>query len=148
GNALEAAADIDVLVLDKTGTVTRGDRRAVAFLAAPGIAERDLLDVAQLASLADETPEGRSIVALVTPTFHEFSAQRRISGVDLPGRRLRKGAADAVRRFAVEAGGTWPTAVSELVDGVARSGSTPLVVADGPRVLGVIELHDILKGGI
>jgi K+-transporting ATPase ATPase B chain len=162
GNSLEAVADIDVLVFDKTGTVTRGDRRAVAFLAAPGIADRELLDVAQLASLADETPEGRSIVALVTqmaglpprdladmtPTFHEFSAQARISGVDLQDRRLRKGAADAVRRFAVEAGGTWPSAVTELVDGLARSGSTPLVVADGPRVLGVIELHDIVKGGI
>jgi potassium-transporting ATPase ATP-binding subunit len=162
GKSLEVAADIDVLVLDKTGTVTRGDRRAAAFLAAPGIEERELLDAAQLASLADETPEGRSVVALVTqmtdqrrrdlsnttPTFHEFSAQTRISGVDLPDRKLRKGAADAVRRFAVEAGGTWPAAVDELIDGVARSGSTPLVVADGPRVLGVIELHDILKGGI
>jgi potassium-transporting ATPase ATP-binding subunit len=160
--SLEAAAYIDVLVLDKTGTVTRGDRRAAAFLAAPGIERRELLDVAQLASLADDTPEGRSIVALVTqmteqrprdlsdttPMFHEFSAQTRISGVDFQGRKLRKGAADAVRRFAVEAGGTWPSAVDELVDGVARSGSTPLVVADGPRVLGVIELHDILKGGI
>jgi K+-transporting ATPase ATPase B chain len=162
GGAVEAAADIDVLVLDKTGTITRGDRHAVAFRAAPGIAARDLLDVAQLASLADETPEGRSIVALVTQmpdqhprdlsdtahTFHEFSAQTRISGVDLEGRRLRKGAADAVRRFAEEAGGSWPSAVSELVDGVARSGATPLVVADGPRVLGVIELHDIVKAGI
>ena len=162
GRSLEAAADIDVLVLDKTGTVTRGDRRAATFLPAPGIEERELLHVAQLASLADETPEGCSIVALVaqmtgqpprdlsdmTPTFHEFSAPTRISGVDLQGRKLRKGAADAVRRFAVEAGGTWPAAVDELVDGVARSGSTPLVVADGSRVLGVIELHDILKGGI
>jgi len=162
GGALEAAADIDVLVLDKTGTITRGDRRAVAFQAAPGIAARELLDVAQLASLADETPEGRSIVALVTQltgqpardlsdtasTFHEFSAQTRISGVDLEGRRLRKGAADAVRRFAAEAGGSWPSAASELVDRVARSGATPLVVADGSRVLGVIELHDIVKGGI
>jgi K+-transporting ATPase ATPase B chain len=120
------------------------------------------MDVARLASLADETPEGRSIVALATqmldqrpgdlsgtaPTFHEFSAQTRISGVDLEGRKLRKGAADAVRRFAEEAGGSWPAAVGELVDGVARSGATPLVVADGPRVLGVIELHDIVKGGI
>jgi K+-transporting ATPase ATPase B chain len=162
GKSLEAASDIDVLVLDKTGTVTRGDRRAVAFLAAPGIEQRELLDVAQLASLADDTPEGRSIVALVmqmtnqpprdlsdtAPTFYEFSAQTRISGLDLQCRKLRKGAADAVRRFAVEAGGTWPRAVDELVDGVARSGSTPLVVADGPRVLGVIELHDILKAGI
>jgi K+-transporting ATPase ATPase B chain len=162
GDALEAAADIDVLVLDKTGTITRGDRHAVAFQAAPGIPARDLLDVALLASLRDETPEGRSIVALVTQmpdqhlrnlsdtalTFHEFSAQTRISGVDLEGRKLRKGAADAVRRFAEHAGGDWPSAVSELVDRVARSGATPLVVADGPRVLGVIELHDIVKDGI
>jgi potassium-transporting ATPase ATP-binding subunit len=160
--ALEAAADIDVLVLDKTGTITRGDRHAVALQAVPGIAGRDLLEVAQLASVADETPEGRSIVALVTQltgqpardlsgtaaTFHEFSAQTRISGVDMEGRRLRKGAADSVRRFVAEAGGTWTLAVSELVDRVARLGATPLVVADGRRVLGVIELHDIVKGGM
>jgi K+-transporting ATPase ATPase B chain len=159
GGSLEAAADIDVLVLDKTGTVTRGDRRAIAFRAVPGIAERDLMDVAQLASLADETPEGRSIVELVTQmtdqlprdlshpaaVFHEFSAQTRISGVDVEGRRLRKGAADAVRRFVAQTGGTWPSAVNELVEAVARVGSTPLVVADGPRVLGVIELHDVVK---
>ena len=160
--AVEAAADIDVLVLDKTGTITRGDRRAVSFHAAPGIASHDLLEVARLASLADDTPEGRSIVALVTqmldrppreltdaaPTFHEFSAQTRISGVDLEGRRLRKGAADAVRHFVQKAGGSWASAVSELVDAVARTGATPLVVADGPRILGVIELRDIVKGGI
>lgn len=159
GGSLEAAADIDVLVLDKTGTITRGDRRAVAIRAVPGIAERELLDVAQLASLADETPEGRSIVELVTqmtdqpprdlshagPLFLEFSAQTRISGVDVEGRRLRKGAADAVRRFVAQAGGTWLEAVNELVEAVARVGSTPLVVADGPRVLGVIELHDVVK---
>jgi potassium-transporting ATPase ATP-binding subunit len=162
GAALEAAADIDVLVLDKTGTLSRGDRHAIAFQALPGIAESELLEVAQLASLADETPEGRSIVALVTqitnraprdlahttPAFHEFSAQTRISGIDLEGRRLRKGAADVVRRFAMEAGGSWPSAASELVERVARSGSTPLVVTDGPRVLGVIELHDVVKGDI
>jgi K+-transporting ATPase ATPase B chain len=158
--ALEAAADIDVLVLDKTGTITRGERHAVALQAAPGISGRELLAVAQLASVADETPEGRSIVALVTQltgqaardlsdtaaTFCDFSAPTRISGVDMQGRRLRKGAADAVRRFVVEAGGSWPAAVGELVDRVARSGATPLVVADGSRVLGVIELHDIVKG--
>jgi K+-transporting ATPase ATPase B chain len=161
GDAVEAAANIDVLVLDKTGTITRGDRRAVAFQAAPGVPVHELLDVAQLASLSDETPEGRSIVALVTEmqekrpdlsdtaaTFHEFSAQTRISGIDLGGRKLRKGAVDAVRRFAQQAGGSWPSAVSELVDVVARSGATPLVVADGARVLGVIELCDILKEGI
>jgi K+-transporting ATPase ATPase B chain len=162
GGAVEAAADIDVLVLDKTGTITRGDRRAVAFKAAPGIDTPQLLEVAELASLADETPEGRSIVALVTqmldqrpsiicdpaPTFLEFSAQTRISGVDLKGRRLRKGAADAVRHFVEKAGGSWPSAVSELVAEVARSGATPLVVAEGPNILGVIELRDILKTGI
>jgi K+-transporting ATPase ATPase B chain len=159
GAVLEAAADIDLLVLDKTGTLTRGDRRAVAFYAVTGFAQSELLEVAQLASLSDETPEGRSVVALVTqmtnqpprdlshkvPTFHEFSAQARISGVDLEGRRLRKGAPDAIRRFAVEAGGNWPPAASRLIERVARSGSTPLVVADGPRVLGVIELHDVVK---
>jgi potassium-transporting ATPase ATP-binding subunit len=162
GAALEAAADIDLLVFDKTGTLTRGDRRAVAFKPVTGIAESELLEVAQLASLADETPEGRSIVALVTqmtnqpprdlshnaPTFHEFSAQARISGVDLEGRRLRKGAPDAIRRLVVEAGGSWPSGASKLVERVARSGSTPLVVTDGPRVLGVIELHDVVKGDL
>jgi potassium-transporting ATPase ATP-binding subunit len=162
GGALEAAATIDVLVLDKTGTITRGDRHAIAFWAAPGIAEHDLQEVACLASLADQTPEGQSIVALVAQTrdsgpwnlsgmpstFHEFSAQTRISGVDTGDRKLRKGAADAVRRFVQEAGGSWPSGVSEIVDRVARSGATPLVVADGGRVLGVIELHDVVKAGI
>ncbi len=161
-DTVEAAADVDVLVLDKTGTITRGDRCAVAFLTAPGVADRDLRDVAELASLADETPEGRSIVDLAKqmpdhrpadlsneqPRFHEFSAQTRISGLDLQGRRLRKGAVDAVRRFAEEAGGSWPSEVSGLVDKVARSGATPLVVADGPRVMGVIDLRDVVKGGI
>jgi potassium-transporting ATPase ATP-binding subunit len=162
GGALEAAATIDVLVLDKTGTITRGDRHAVAFWAAPGIAEHDLKEVARLASLADQTPEGQSIVALVaqtrdtgpqnlsetSATFHEFSAQTRISGVDMADRKLRKGAADAVRRFVQEAGGSWPSGVSEIVDRVARAGATPLVVADGGHVLGVIELHDVVKAGI
>jgi K+-transporting ATPase ATPase B chain len=162
GRVMEVAADIDVLVLDKTGTITQGDRHAIAFYAAPGIATRELLEVSQLASLADETPEGRSIVALVTQmqghsswdpsdkvsTFHEFSAQTRISGIDIEGRSLRKGAMDAVRRFVEKAGGSWPPAVRELVNEVARSGATPLVVADGPRVLGVIKLRDIVKDGI
>ena len=152
-----------MLLLDKTGTITLGDRQASAFHPAPGVTEQELADVAQLASLADETPEGRSIVVLAKQkfqlrgrdlaaqphVFHKFSAQSRSSGVDLDGRRLRKGAADAIRRFvegergAVPGGGrrgpwtTWRAA-----------GATPLVVADGARVLGVVELRDIVKGGI
>ncbi len=162
GRAVEAAGDVDVLLLDKTGTITLGDRQAAAFIPAPGVSERELADIAQLASLADETPEGRSIVVLakqqhqlrgrdlagVEHTFMKFSAQTRMSGVDLEGREVRKGAADAVRAFVTAAGGSWPEAVARNVDDVARKGSTPLVVAEGRRVLGVIELRDILKGGI
>jgi K+-transporting ATPase ATPase B chain len=162
GRAVEAAGDVDVLLLDKTGTITLGDRQASAFIPAPGVSEQELADVAQLASLADETPEGRSIMVLAkqkfqlrgrdlaaTPhTFHKFTAQTRMSGVDLEGRHLRKGAADAVRKFIEEQGGSWPSKVSEAVDTVARAGSTPLVVADGRRALGVVELRDIVKGGI
>jgi len=162
GRAIEAAGDVDVLLLDKTGTITLGDRQAAAFHPAPGVTEQDLADVAQLASLADETPEGRSIVVLakqrfqlrgrdlasVTHTFHKFSAQSRTSGVDLEGRRLRKGAADAIRRFIESEGGAWPTAVGRIVDDVSRQGATPLVVAEGRRVLGIVELRDIVKGGI
>ncbi len=162
GRAVEAAGDVDVLLLDKTGTITLGDRQASAFHPAPGVKEQDLADAAQLASLADETPEGRSIVVLAKQLFqlrgrdlastahefHKFSAQSRMSGVDLEGRRLRKGAADAVRRFVETEGGAWPVAVSQQVETVARAGATPLVVADGRRVLGVIELRDIVKGGI
>ena len=162
GRAIEAAGDVDVLLLDKTGTITLGDRQAAAFHPAPGVAEQDLADVAQLASLADETPEGRSIVVLakqrfqlrgrdlasVTHTFHKFSAQSRTSGVDLEGRRLRKGAADAIRRIIESEGGAWSTAVGRIVDDVSRQGATPLVVADGRRVLGIVELRDIVKGGI
>jgi potassium-transporting ATPase ATP-binding subunit len=162
GRAVEAAGDVDVLLLDKTGTITLGDRQATAFHPAPGIPAQELADVAQLASLADETPEGRSIVILakekfelrgrdLTATehvFHKFSAQTRMSGVDLGGRRLRKGAADAVRKFIEAEGGTWPAKVTETVHTIARGGATPLVVADGRRVLGVVELRDIVKGGI
>ena len=162
GRAVEAAGDVDVLLLDKTGTITLGDRQATEFHAAPGIPTQELADVAQLASLADETPEGRSIVILAKKkfelrgrdlataqhTFHKFSAQTRMSGVDLDGRRIRKGAADAVRRFIEAEGGTWPAKVTETVDKVARQGSTPLVVADGRRVLGVVELRDIVKRNI
>ena len=165
GRAVEAAGDVDVLLLDKTGTITLGDRHAKAFYPAPRIDERELADAAQLASLADETPEGRSIVVLakqkyqlrgrdvstLAHTFHKFSAHTRMSGVDVEGRRLRKGAADAIRAFVEAEGGSWPSSVGETVDKIAREGATPLVVAEagkGARVLGVIELRDVVKGGI
>jgi K+-transporting ATPase ATPase B chain len=162
GRAVEAAGDVDVLLLDKTGTITLGDRQAAAFHPAPGVTEQELADVAQLASLADETPEGRSIVVLAKQrfqlrgrdlasqphVFHKFTARSRTSGVDLDGRRLRKGAADAVQRLVVEERGLWPAAVTRAVEDVARRGATPLVVADGPRALGVVELRDVVKGGI
>ncbi|MBC8635275.1 potassium-transporting ATPase subunit KdpB [Caballeronia sp. EK] len=166
GRAVEAAGDVDVLLLDKTGTITLGNRQASMFVAAPGIAERDLADAAQLASLADETPEGRSIVVLAKQrfnirerdmatlhaTFLAFTAQTRMSGVDLPGREIRKGAADAVRKYVEERGGRFPQEVQNAVDDIARRGSTPLVVAERvnetARALGVIELKDIVKGGI
>jgi potassium-transporting ATPase ATP-binding subunit len=162
GRAIEAAGDVDVLLLDKTGTITLGDRQATEFHPAPGVGERELADTAQLASLADETPEGRSIVVLAKQkfqlrgrdlaglphTFHKFSAQTRMSGVDLEGRPLRKGAADAIRQYIETQDGRWPATISTIVDDVARRGATPLVVADGGRVLGVIELQDVVKGGI
>jgi K+-transporting ATPase ATPase B chain len=162
GRAVEAAGDVDVLLLDKTGTITLGDRQATEFHPAPGVKAHELADVAQLASLADETPEGRSIVVLAknqfhlrgrdlasTPhVFHRFSAQTRMSGVDLDGRCLRKGAADAVRRYVEAGGGTWPAKVTAIVNSIARRGATPLVVADGHRVVGVVELRDVVKGGI
>jgi K+-transporting ATPase ATPase B chain len=162
GRAIEAAGDVDVLLLDKTGTITLGDRQAFAFLPAPAVTEQELADVAQLASLADETPEGRSIVVLAKQrfqlrgrdlattahAFHKFTAQTRMSGVDIEGRQLRKGAADAVRKFIEQNAGVWPAKVNETVDTVARGGATPLVVAEGRRVLGVVELRDVVKGGI
>ena len=163
GRAVEAAGDVDVLLLDKTGTITLGNRQASAFLPAPGVKEADLADAAQLASLADETPEGRSIVVLAKQKFNlrerdvaalgasfvHFTAQTRMSGVDLPGNRaVRKGAADSIRRHVQALGGNFPAALQTAVDDVARRGSTPLVVADGTRVLGVVELKDIVKGGI
>jgi K+-transporting ATPase ATPase B chain len=162
GRAVEAAGDVDVLLLDKTGTITLGDRQATNFLHAPGVTEQELADAAQLASLADETPEGRSIVVLAKNRFNlrqrdinalgahfiPFSAQTRMSGVDIEGRQLRKGAAEAVQAHVESLGGRYPGQVQVLVENVARRGSTPLVVADGPRVLGVVELKDIVKGGI
>jgi len=162
GRAVEAAGDVDVLLLDKTGTITLGNRQAAAFLPAPGVGESELADASQLASLPDETPEGRSIVVLAKQrfglrqrdihalgaTFIPFSAQTRMSGVNLGERQIRKGAADTLRQYIETNGGNFPGDVSRLVDDVARRGSTPLVVADGARVLGVVELKDIVKGGI
>ncbi|WP_307727906.1 potassium-transporting ATPase subunit KdpB [Massilia terrae] len=162
GRAVEAAGDVDVLLLDKTGTVTLGNRQAGAFLPARGVAERQLADVAQLASLADETPEGRSIVVLAKQrfniraremetlhaTFVPFSAATRMSGVELGERKVLKGTADAVRRHVEGLGMAFPSEVTRTVEDVSRRGSTPLVVVDDGRVMGVVELKDIVKGGI
>ncbi len=162
GRAVEAAGDVDVLLLDKTGTITLGNRQATAFLPAPGVGERDLAEAAQLASLADETPEGRSIVVLAKqrfqirgrdltsrkPTFVPFTAETRMSGIDLGPRRIRKGATEAIEPWVTTQGAPFPPAVAETAAEVARRGSTPLVVADGARVLGVVELKDVVKGGI
>ncbi|MDA8087205.1 MAG: potassium-transporting ATPase subunit KdpB [Nitrospiraceae bacterium] len=162
GRAVEAAGDVDVLLLDKTGTITLGDRQATLFISAPGVDEKNLADAAQLSSLADETPEGRSIVVLAKEKygirerdihalgaqFVPFSAQTRMSGVDLNGRQIRKGAADAVEKYVQKQGGTFPAGVRAAVDDIARQGATPLVVAEGPSVLGVVRLNDIIKGGI
>ncbi|MHB1855702.1 MAG: potassium-transporting ATPase subunit KdpB, partial [Acidimicrobiales bacterium] len=161
GRAVEAAGDVQTLLLDKTGTITLGNRMASAFLPVGGHAEAELADVAQLASLADETPEGRSIVVLAKQRFGirerdlgaghafvPFSATTRMSGLDIDGRQIRKGAAEAVRRWAVEQGGVAPAELDSIVAGISRAGSTPLVVADGAEILGVIELKDIVKEGI
>lgn len=160
GRAVEAAGDVDVLLLDKTGTITLGNRQASAFLPAPSVQIKELADAAQLASLADETPEGRSIAALAKQEFglrgrelHDavfvpFTAQTRMSGVDFGDRKIRKGAADTIHAYIENLGSTFPESVEVLVDQVSRRGSTPLVVADGARILGVIELKDIVKGGI
>ncbi len=162
GRAVEAAGNVDVLLLDKTGTITLGNRQATDFIPAPGVDKKMLADVAQLASLADETPEGRSIVVLAKEkygirerdvhalgaTFVPFSAQTRMSGVDMDGRHIRKGASDAIAAYVDKAGGSFPPAVKNAVDDIARQGATPLVVADGKQVLGVVQLKDIVKGGI
>ena len=162
GRAVEAAGDVDVLLLDKTGTITLGNRQATQFSPAPGVSEADLAGAAQLASLADETPEGRSIVVLakekyqlrerdirkLEATFVPFTAQTRMSGVNLNGRQIRKGAADAIEAYVTRLGGRVPAEIRTAVDTVARAGATPLVVADGAKVLGVIQLKDIVKGGI
>ncbi|MBP6622115.1 MAG: potassium-transporting ATPase subunit KdpB [Alcaligenes sp.] len=160
GRAIEAAGDVDVLLLDKTGTITLGNREASAFLPAPQVSEQVLADAAQLASLADETPEGRSIVVLAKQLFNlrgrelqgaqtiAFSARTRMSGIDIDGRQIRKGAASTMRSHIESQGGVFPRELDTLVNDVARRGSTPLVVAEGNKVLGVVELKDIIKGGI
>jgi potassium-transporting ATPase ATP-binding subunit len=162
GRAVEAAGDVDVLLLDKTGTITLGNREATAFHAAPGVSDADLASAAQLASFADETPEGRSIVVLAkekyglrgrelaphNPLFIPFSAQTRMSGVDMDGREIRKGAPEAIKRYIAEKGQQVPKEVQEHVERVSKSGGTPLLVAANFRVYGTIELTDIVKGGI
>jgi potassium-transporting ATPase ATP-binding subunit len=161
GRAVEAAGDVDVLLLDKTGTITLGNRQASEFVPVDGVSEAELAEAAQLSSLADETPEGRSIVVLAKDryglrgrhldgeaTFIPFSATTRMSGVDFDGKRLRKGAADAIKRFVQEQGGHTPERLDEEVDKIARAGGTPLVVAQDNFVLGVIYLKDIVKGGM
>src|SRR5438477_315003 len=163
GRAVEASGDGDVLLLDKTGTITLGNRQAARFVPAPGVTERELADAAQLSSLADETPEGRSIVVLAKEkyglrgrelgsrdaTFVPFSAQTRMSGVDLNGFQIRKGASESIATFVLQNGSVFPQAVRSSVEEIARSGGTPLVVAERTRgALGVIELKDIVKGGM
>ncbi|MDP3849116.1 MAG: potassium-transporting ATPase subunit KdpB [Luteolibacter sp.] len=166
GRAVEAAGDVDVLLLDKTGTITLGNRQASEFIAAPGVDAKILAEAAQLSSLADETPEGRSVVVLAKQlfdirarelaephaTFVPFTAETRMSGVDLLSggetRRIRKGAADSVKRYVESIGGNMPTEVSRNVDDISAKGGTPLVVVDGSRVMGTIFLKDIVKGGI
>jgi potassium-transporting ATPase ATP-binding subunit len=162
GRAVEAAGDVDVLLLDKTGTITLGNRQAVEFLPVDGIEVSALADAAQLASLADETPEGRSIVVLAKAkyglrgrnvhelhaTFIPFSAQTRISGVNLDGRQIRKGAADAIENYVRQHHGEFSNTVARYVEQIAKQGGTPLVVAEGGKALGVIHLKDIVKGGM
>jgi len=161
GRAVEAAGDVQTLLLDKTGTITLGNRMASDFYPVGGHSERDLADAAQLASLADETPEGRSIVVLAKDrfnirerqlegehTFVPFSATTRMSGLDFDGRQIRKGAAESVKQWSGAQGGSVPEDLDALVERISRAGSTPLVVADGPQILGVIELKDVVKSGI
>jgi K+-transporting ATPase ATPase B chain len=162
GKAVEASGDVNTLLLDKTGTITLGNRQAVEFIPVDGATESELADAAQLSSLADETPEGRSIVVLAKEKYslrgrevgeHEaqfipFSAYTKMSGVNIDGRQLRKGATDAVANFVREAGGRVPSALTDVSDRISRNGGTPLAVADGPRVLGIIHLKDIVKGGM
>jgi len=162
GKAVEASGDVNTLLLDKTGTITLGDRQAVEFIPFPGLTEHELADASQLSSLADETPEGRSIVVLAKEKyglrgrevsdreahFIPFSAYTRMSGVDIEGRVLRKGASGAIANFVKELGGRIPPTFEDTADRISRTGGTPLAVADGPRALGIIHLKDIVKGGM
>jgi K+-transporting ATPase ATPase B chain len=162
GRAVEAAGDVNTLLLDKTGTITLGNRQASEFVPAPGITEAQMADAAQLSSLADETPEGRSIVVLAKEryalrgrelasqeaTFIPFTAQTRMSGVDMDGREIRKGAVDAITKYLTQHGTVLPKEIQAAVETIARSGGTPLVVAENRRALGVIHLKDIVKGGM
>jgi K+-transporting ATPase ATPase B chain len=162
GHAVEAAGDVDVLLLDKTGTVTLGNREAIAFIPADGVSVEALADAAQLASLADETPEGRSIVILakekyglrgrsieeLEATFIPFTAETRMSGANVPGRQIRKGAASSIEEYMHELGGVVPDSVQHSVEDISRQGGTALVVVEEKKVLGVIHLKDIIKGGI
>jgi K+-transporting ATPase ATPase B chain len=162
GRAVEAAGDVHTLLLDKTGTITLGNRQAAAFLPIAGVSEGELADAAQLASLADETPEGRSIVVLAKEKYHirarelsdkaaafvTFTAQTRMSGINIDGREVRKGAAEAIAAYVEANGGVVAAEVHTIVDRIARSGGTPLVVAERTRTLGVVHLKDIVKGGM
>jgi K+-transporting ATPase ATPase B chain len=162
GRAVEAAGDVNTLLLDKTGTVTFGNRQATEFFPAPGISQERLADAAQMASIADETPEGRSIVVLAKEKYNlrgrditnmraefvAFSAQTRMSGVDLPGTKIRKGSADAIARFVESEGSRMPRQVTDRVEEIARLGGTPLVVAENGDALGVVYLKDVVKGGL
>src|SRR5579864_1646037 len=162
GKAVEASGDVNTLLLDKTGTITLGNRQAVEFITVDGVNQSELADAAQLSSLADETPEGRSIVVLAKQMYNlrgrevaereanfiPFSAYTRMSGVDIDGRHLRKGATDAIARFVKEARGTVPPSLSEISDRISRDGGTPLAVADGSKILGIVHLKDIVKGGM
>jgi potassium-transporting ATPase ATP-binding subunit len=162
GKAVEASGDVNTLLLDKTGTITLGNRQAVEFISVDSVSTMELADAAQLSSLADETPEGRSVVVLAKEKYglrgrevaeHEahfipFSAYTRMSGVDIDNRQLRKGATEAIAQFVTRAGGVVPKALTEISDNISRNGGTPLAVADGKRALGVIHLKDIVKGGM
>jgi len=162
GRAVEAAGDVDALLLDKTGTITLGNRMATEFIPAPDVSQEQLADLAQLSSLADETPEGRSIVVLAKEKYNlrernlealgaefvPFTAQTRMSGVNLKGQEIRKGSVDAIKKYVREQGGEFPDVIDRACETIAKGGGTPLVVAEGARVVGAIHLKDIVKGGI